>query len=135
MSNSHGGRKVRICFDSNDKGELLFEIKEIAYPHSFRSKQVSGSGEWVCWEQKGFHRPAQAMQELCLALKEKQFFTATMGKDFLVFLIENKFILPKDLVAWNQEKDNEFGKFFKFVMKGLYNVDLDNIPIKDKLIK
>jgi hypothetical protein len=84
----------------------------------------------VCWEQKGFHRPAQALQELCFALKEKNFFTPTMGKDFISFLIENKFILPEDIVSLSKEPENDFGRFFKFVMKGLYDVDLDKIPGK-----
>lgn len=70
MSNHHGGRKIKINFFSNEKGELVYEVREIAYPHSFRSKKVSGSGEWVLWEQKGFHRPAQAFQELFFALRD-----------------------------------------------------------------
>jgi hypothetical protein len=127
MGNTHGGRKVKICFDSNEQGEIQFEIKEIAYPHSFRSKQVSGSGEWVLWEQKCFHRPAQALQELCLTLKEKQFFTPTMGKDFIVFLIENKLIAPEDLYSLSKEPDDEFGRFFKVLIKGLYGFDMNKI--------
>lgn len=127
MGNTHGGRKIRICFDSNEKGELEFEVKEIAYPHSFRSKKTSGSGEWVAWEQKSFHRPAQAMQELCLALKEKQMLTPTMGKDLIVFLIQQKLVVPEDLYSLSREPDDNFGRFFKVVLKSLYGVDIDEI--------
>lgn len=79
MGNGHGGRKVKICFDSNEKGEVLFEIKAIAYPHSSRSKKHSGSGEWVLWEQKCFHRPAQAFQELFFALRDLQLIDNAAG--------------------------------------------------------
>lgn len=68
MSNSHGGRKIRINFERNNNGELCFEVCQIAYPHSDRAKRVSGCGEWVVWKQKGFHRPAQAVEELVWCL-------------------------------------------------------------------
>ena len=70
MSGCRGGRKVKICFDSNEQGEVLFELRELAYPHSSRSKRFSGSGEWVLWEQKVPHRPAQAFKELFFALRD-----------------------------------------------------------------
>jgi len=79
MGNGHGGRKIRILFDSDNKGELQFEVREIAYPHSSRSKRFSGSGEWVLWEQKGFHRPAQAFQELFFALRDLRLIDNTAG--------------------------------------------------------
>jgi len=125
MGNGHGGRKIRILFDSDNKGEIQFEVREIAYPHSSRSKRFSGSGEWVAWEQKGFHRPAQAFQELLLALKEKDFLTSTMSKDLLEFMIKEKLLTPEELYSLSQEPDDVFGKFFKVTLKGLYGVDMN----------
>ncbi|HNV62820.1 MAG TPA: hypothetical protein PKN54_07685 [Candidatus Cloacimonas acidaminovorans] len=63
MGNGHGGRKVKIVFGSNDNGEIVVELKEIAYPHSSFAKRHKGCGEWVMWEQKVPHRPAQAVFE------------------------------------------------------------------------
>lgn len=79
MSNGRGGKKIKIVFASNEKGELSFEVQEIAYPHSSRSKKFSGSGVWVLWEQKCFHRPAQAFKELFFALRDLQLIDNVAG--------------------------------------------------------
>ena len=79
MSNEHGGRKVKIVFNSNSLGEVLFELKEVAYPHSCRSKKFSGCGEWLVWEQKIPHRPAQAFKELFFALRDLELIDNAEG--------------------------------------------------------
>jgi len=79
MGNEHGGRKIKICFGSNEKGEVCFSIKEMAYPHSARSKRFSGSGEWLLWEQKCPHRPAQAFIELFFALRDLRLIDNAIG--------------------------------------------------------
>lgn len=79
MGNSHGGRRIKINFNSNDKGEVCFQIIEMAYPHSTRSKRFSGCGEWLLWEQKYPHRPAQAFLELFFALRDLRLVGNTIG--------------------------------------------------------
>lgn len=81
MGNGHGGRKIKIVFNSNELGEVLFEVKELAYPHSCRSKKFSGCGEWLVWEQKVPHRPAQAFKELFFALRDLQLIDNVAGVD------------------------------------------------------
>ena len=63
MSNGHGGKKIRIVFGSDSNGDLSFQVKKFEYPHSKFSKKFRNSGEWVMWEQKIPHRPAQAIEE------------------------------------------------------------------------
>ena len=79
MSSERGGRKVRIVFDSNQLGEVCFKLIEIAYPHSNHAKANSGCGEWVRWEQKCFHRPAQAFKELFFALRDLELIDNAIG--------------------------------------------------------
>jgi len=79
MGNRHGGKKVKIAFGSNEKGELRFQVLELAYPHSREAKLCKGCGEWVLWEQKCFHRPAQAFTELFFALRDLELIDNTAG--------------------------------------------------------
>jgi len=79
MGNGHGGRKVKIVFGSNDVGELRFQLVELAYPHSREAKLIKGCGEWVLWEQKCFHRPAQAFRELFFALRDLELIDNAIG--------------------------------------------------------
>ena len=70
MGNGHGGRRVKINFGRDAVGDVRFQVIELAYPHSHFSKRNRGSGEWVIWEQKCFHRPAQAIEELVFVLAD-----------------------------------------------------------------
>ena len=70
MSNGHGGQKVKINFGRDSKGDVCFQLVKVAYPHSSFAKKRSGCGEWVLWEQKCFHRPAQAIEELLFVLAD-----------------------------------------------------------------
>lgn len=79
MGSERGGRKVRVLFDSNQLGEVRFSLFEIAYPHSNHAKLNSGCGEWVRWEQKCFHRPAQAFKELFFALRDLELIDNVEG--------------------------------------------------------
>jgi hypothetical protein len=79
MSNRHGGKRVKIFMYSNERGEVLFEIKEMVYPHSNRAKRFSGCGEWTVWEQKVPHRPAQAFDELFFALRDLDLIEQNAG--------------------------------------------------------
>jgi hypothetical protein len=72
MGNGHGGKKIRIVFGSNDKGEVVASVKNFEYPHSHFSKKFRNSGEWTLWEQEKPHRPAQAIEEFLV-------FCADMG--------------------------------------------------------
>jgi hypothetical protein len=123
MGNSHGGRKVKLGFLCNGESVVPY-WKNVAYPHSVRSKLVSGCGEWVAWEQTVPHRPAQALELLCLEWKDKRIFTREMGKDLIVFLIKNDLVVPEDLYFLSKEKDDVFGVFFKVLIKGLYGYDM-----------
>ncbi len=84
MGNGHGGRKVKVLFGSNDRGEVCFRLLEVAYPHSDRSKRFSGCGEWTIWEQSVPHRPAQAFKELFFALRDLELIDNTIGVEAAV---------------------------------------------------
>lgn len=107
MSSGHGGRKIRILFCSDEKGELQFKINEIAYPHSSRSKKYSGCGEWVLWEQKSFHRPAQAFQELFFALRDLRLIDNAAG------MIAGKEYWERGLIKSREYRLKEIEEFQK----------------------
>lgn len=108
LSNGHGGRKIKINFNSDRNGEVLFSIKEIAYPHSSRSKKYSGSGVWTLWEQERFHRPAQAFQELFFALRDLKLINNAEG------LVVAKEYWERGLIKTRDERVKEIEEYKKF---------------------
>ena len=62
------GRRIKVCFDSNEKGELVAYIKQVELGSKW-AKHSTG-GEWLAWEQSTPKRPAQALKELVFLFRD-----------------------------------------------------------------